>query len=89
MQCYNPEDQHLNLYCHKNLKCHMTEQVTWYVESSEFNDHLIYQHHLRYRSGVTALFILSFIHSSIHSFHSLPCDRSIASSKVSSLQNAI
>jgi len=88
MQCYNPEDQHLNLYCHKNLKCHMTEQVTWYVESSEFNDHLIYQHRLRYRSGVTAP-LHYFTHSFIYSFHSLPCDRSIASSKVSSPQNAI
>ena len=39
----------------------MTEQVTWYMESSEFNDHLIYQHCLRYWSGVIAL-LHSFVH---------------------------
>ena len=70
----------------------MTEQVTWYMVLSEFNDHLIYQHRLRYRSGVIAplhSFVHSFIHSFTHSFHSLPCNRSIASSKVSCPQKAI
>jgi len=54
----------------------MTEIVTWYVESSECNDHLIY-HHLRHWSGVITP-LHSFVHSLTHSFihssiHSIVC----------------